>query len=266
MLRVAVDATPLIGERTGIGVLVAGALRELAGHDDLDLRAFALSWRGRRALEALVPAGVGVVRWPLAAAPLQRIWAHVDGPVVEWWTGPVDVVHGTNFVVPPAARAAEVVSVHDLTALRFPELCQPVTLGYPALIRRALRRGAWVHTLSDAMAAEIVELLGAPRERVRVVAPGVAAPGVAAAGGAAAGVAAADPGSEVDATDRSGPDRSGPDRSGPDRPLIRLARLSAGPSPARTCRSWWPPSTRSRAATRTWISFSRARPGGVTTT
>ena len=40
---------------------------------------------------------------------------------------------------------AGVVSVHDLTPLRHPELCDAATLAYPGLIRRALRRGAWVH-------------------------------------------------------------------------------------------------------------------------
>jgi glycosyltransferase involved in cell wall biosynthesis len=173
MLRVAFDATPLIGERTGIGVLTRGALTALAGRPRLQLRAFALTWRGRAALAGLVPCGVSRVRLPLAAAPLQLAWARIDGPVIEWWTGPTDVVHGTNFVVPPAARAAEVVSVHDLTALRFPEMCQAATLRYPALIRRAIRRGAWVHALSVAMAEEIADLLGAPAERIRVVAPGV---------------------------------------------------------------------------------------------
>ena len=186
MIRVAVDATPLLGERTGVGVFTAGALRALAdrerGDGDLELRAFALTWRGRHRLAGVVPAGVGTVRWPMAAAPLQRVWAHMDGPVVEWWTGPVDVVHGTNFVVPPAARAAEVVTIHDLTAMRFPSLCQPATLRFPALMKRAIGRGAWVHAVSEAMAAEIIELLGASPERVRVVAPGVdpAAPAPAA--------------------------------------------------------------------------------------
>ena len=50
----------------------------------------------------------------------------------SWWTGPVDVVHGTNFVVPPSRRAARLVTVHDLTPLRFPELCSPTSLRYPA--------------------------------------------------------------------------------------------------------------------------------------
>ncbi len=192
MIRVAFDATPLLGERTGIGVLAAGALRGLVGRDDLDVRAFALSWRGRNGLATVAPDGVRIVRWPMAAVPLQRLWAHADGPVVEWWTGPVDVVHGTNFVVPPAARAAEVVSVHDLTSIRFPGLCQPATLRYPALIRRAVGRGAWVHALSQAMADEIVASLGVPPGRVRVVAPGVDAP--AGPGTAAGSVARAAPG------------------------------------------------------------------------
>ena len=54
-----------------------------------------------------------------------------DRPPIEWWTGPVDVVHGPNFVVPPAGGAAELVTVHDLTFVRFPELCTADTLAYP---------------------------------------------------------------------------------------------------------------------------------------
>jgi glycosyltransferase involved in cell wall biosynthesis len=109
----------------------------------------------------------------MVAAPLLRLWQHTDHPTAEWWTGPVDVVHGTNFVVPPTRRAAQVVSVHDLTSVRFPELCTPTALRYPALVRRAIDRGAVVHTDSRAMAEEVVELLGAPKERVRTVYLGI---------------------------------------------------------------------------------------------
>jgi glycosyltransferase involved in cell wall biosynthesis len=96
-------------------------------------------------------------------------------PPVEWFVGPVDVVHGTNFEVPPTRRAGAVASVHDLTPLHHPELCNPATLAYPVLIRRALSRGAWVHTDSSFVAAEVVEAFQADPERVRVVAPGVPA-------------------------------------------------------------------------------------------
>jgi glycosyltransferase involved in cell wall biosynthesis len=111
----------------------------------------------------------------MAARPLHALWSRFDFPVIEWWTGRVDVVHGTNFVVPPAHKAAEVVSVHDLTMIRYPEFCEPATLHFPEMIRRALRRGAMVHTDSAVVAAEVVDFFGAPAECVRVVPCGVAA-------------------------------------------------------------------------------------------
>jgi glycosyltransferase involved in cell wall biosynthesis len=113
----------------------------------------------------------------------------VGAPAIEWWTGPVDVVHGTNFVVPPARRAAEVVTVHDLTSVHFPELCTPDVQRYPDLVRRALDRGAWVHAVSRFVADEVVAELGAPAERVRAVPNGGPDPGPA--GNAAAGRARA---------------------------------------------------------------------------
>jgi glycosyltransferase involved in cell wall biosynthesis len=93
-------------------------------------------------------------------------------PRAEDWTGPVDVVHATNFVAPPA-RAPVVVTVHDLTFIRFPELCTPDTLRYPALLRRSIERGAVIHTPSEFVAAEVRELLGAPADRVVAIHSGV---------------------------------------------------------------------------------------------
>jgi glycosyltransferase involved in cell wall biosynthesis len=109
----------------------------------------------------------------MPARPLQTLWRHGSIPPIEWFVGPVDVVHGTNFVAPPARRAGVVVSVHDLTPLHHPELCNQATLAYPALIRQAVRRGAWVHTDSSFVAAEVAEAFEADPARVRVVAPGV---------------------------------------------------------------------------------------------
>jgi glycosyltransferase involved in cell wall biosynthesis len=97
----------------------------------------------------------------------------MDAPAIENWTGPIDVVHGTNFVVPPSRRAARVVTVHDLTAVRFPELCTAATLQYPPLLRRAIRQGAWVHTPSAFVADEVIERLGADPGRVVAIASGV---------------------------------------------------------------------------------------------
>lgn len=172
-MRIAVDATPLIGAGTGVATFTRGAVEALAARPDVELSAFGLTLRGRDRLAGVVPAGVRVVRRPMPAGLLGRLWARTDLVPAEWFTGRVDVVHGTNFVVPATRSAGAVVSVYDLTAVRFPELCAPASLRYPDLVRRAVTRGAWVHTLATAIGDEIVELLGVPSERVRVVPSGL---------------------------------------------------------------------------------------------
>jgi glycosyltransferase involved in cell wall biosynthesis len=172
-VRVALDATPLLGLPTGVGAFCHGALAALAQRPGVDVRAYAVSWRRRRLMEAKLPDGVAARQRPMPARPLHALWTRGDFPPLEWFIGATDVVHGTNFLVPPTGRAAAVVSVHDLTPLHHPELCNAATLAYPGLIRRAVDRGAWVHTDSAFVAREVVEAFDADPSRVRVVNPGI---------------------------------------------------------------------------------------------
>jgi glycosyltransferase involved in cell wall biosynthesis len=164
---------PLLGPVTGVGVFTRHAMAALTAEVDLDVRAFALTYRGWRLVEPLLPPGVHPPTKPMPAALLKALWKRVPLPPVEWWTGSVDVVHGTNFVVPPARRAAAVATVHDLTCLHFPAMCTPHTREYAGLVRRAVARGAFVHAPSRFVADEVTELLGVPAERVRAVHHGV---------------------------------------------------------------------------------------------
>jgi glycosyltransferase involved in cell wall biosynthesis len=172
-LRLAVDATPLLGHRTGVGVFTHEVLTRLAATPEVEVRAFALSWRGRSTIHTELPAGARLSPRPMAARPLRRLWSRLDLPPVEWWTGPVDVVFGPNYVVPPTRRAASLVTVHDLTVVRFPELCTTDTLAYPQLLRRAFDRGAHVHVDSAFVASEVTDTFGIDPARVHVVHLGV---------------------------------------------------------------------------------------------
>ena len=166
----AVDATPLLGVQTGVGVSVAGFIAAVSSDPGVDIVAYGLSAR----------------RWTVAAGRVARIRSGPDGrsrsrplpcsgpgsaSTTRWSSAgpaPVDVVHGTNFVVPPSRRAARLVTVHDLTSVHFPELCSPTSLRYPGLIRRALGQGASVHAVSQSMADEIVDSFRLDPERVHV--------------------------------------------------------------------------------------------------
>lgn len=187
-IRAAVDATPLLGARTGVGVFTHALLRGLGERDDVEVTAFPVSISGRSRLRDLAPPGVAVRTPPLPARALHARWQTHDTPRVDRLLGHPDVVHGPNFVVPPA-RAARVATVHDLTTLRFPELCHADTLRFPDIIRRAANDGAWIHTVSEAVRAEVVADLGLDPERVVAVPNGFDPPvGDAASGRRLAGV------------------------------------------------------------------------------
>jgi len=177
-MKVALDATPLLGPRTGVGRYVAGlagALAGLAGPEPESVALIPFSWRGTGDLAAAAPSGprvrIGHRRAP--ARLLQAAWGRLPLPPVEWLSGPVDVFHGTNFVTPPTRRAATVVTVHDLSYLRFPEMVTDASARYRQLVPLALRRGAVVCTPTAAVAAEVADEYGLAPDRLVVTPLGV---------------------------------------------------------------------------------------------
>lgn len=178
-LHVSVDITSLLHPLTGVGVFTRELVDGLAVRDDIDLSVFAVSWRGRGGLAAAAPAGAQVHARPMPARVARGLWSQFDVPSARHLVGKVDVVHGPNFVVPPGGGAAEVVTVHDLTAIHHPEMCTPDVLEWPDLLRRAVARGAWVHTVSEYVAAEVREVFPGAAERVVAVPNGIRLPGPA---------------------------------------------------------------------------------------
>jgi len=149
----------------------------------VSLIAYAVTKNRKLGPELGLPPGVALRVTGAPARALFAAWRRTPSPKIDRWTGPVDVVHGTNFVVPPT-RAAALVTVHDLTFLRRPELASAASHRYTGLLRAAVRRGATVHVFSDTVGDEAVELLACPRDRVVRIHPGIAA---TEAGDAAAG-------------------------------------------------------------------------------
>ncbi len=153
-MRVAIDTTPLVQTRAGTARHVLGLLAELQGRPDLELVGVASGGSGR-----LATIRRDALWYPLRLARL---------------SARVDVLHCTTFRAPVSPRAPLVVTVHDLAVLRQPE-------AFPAWHRHtgslALRSGVRAADAVVAVSAftrdELVDLLGVPVERVRVVPNGV---------------------------------------------------------------------------------------------
>jgi glycosyltransferase involved in cell wall biosynthesis len=172
-LRVLLDGTPLLGQRSGIGRYTAALVRELARRCDVDITVTAFTARGQAALRAAVPPGVAVRGGPVPARALRALWTRVGWPPTELLAGHADVLHATNFVLPPSKHAQGVVTVHDLAFLDHPEFLAPPQRGLPTLVRRSVARAAVICTPTAAIARQLSRRLDIPEERIVLTPLGV---------------------------------------------------------------------------------------------
>jgi len=176
-LRIVVDVSPLSRPRTGIGNYIRGmvaGLAEAAGGVH-EVVAFGPSGpRGRRRIrEAL--AGLPVeLRLPLLPHLARTAWSRTGRLPVERLVGDLDVFHFSDWMYPPQRGGVRATTVHDLVPLRFPELVEPETLRmHERKYEHAARTCDRVFVNSRFTGSEVVELLGAPEERVVVAYPGI---------------------------------------------------------------------------------------------
>lgn len=199
------DVTALLGPVTGVGTMVrelTARLPDAAGLaakgspsrdvlvdrscgrnlGEIEWTGYVVSVRGRGELNEVIPDGWWPHPLPYPARLAHRLWRSVDVPTVSGF----DLVHGPNYVVPPAGDAARLVTVHDLTAWRFPQMVTAHSQFYPDHLRRAIDGGAHVHVVSQFVADELQAEINLPSERVHLVAngykPDPAGPGDSAAG------------------------------------------------------------------------------------
>jgi glycosyltransferase involved in cell wall biosynthesis len=118
------------------------------------------------------------VRWATLPAPARAmgaIWYRFRIPApVEWFTGPIDLFHATDYLAPPSRRAKTVVTIHDLSFLRHPEFADPDLARYLTIqVPLSVRRASLVLADSEFTRQELITLLNLSREQVAVVYGGV---------------------------------------------------------------------------------------------
>jgi glycosyltransferase involved in cell wall biosynthesis len=161
-MRVAFDAGPWLSVRTGVGRYA----RELATYLSalgIDLAPYAVALRG--------PSDSAVARWRLPARAVQTAWRRLKWPSIDRLTGPVDVVHGTNFVLPALGACPGVLTVHDLSFYR--DDAFPGGARLRDLVPWSARRAACVITPTAAVANEVSERYGISQDRLRPIHEGV---------------------------------------------------------------------------------------------
>ena len=165
-MRVAYDWGPLLDPPTGVGRYareLASALEALG----VEIARYAVSYGAA----GDGPKGPSVARWRLPARVVQAAWRRTGRPSIRRLVGTADVVHATNFVLPPLDGTAGVVTVHDLSFLR--DDIWPGGRRLRDLVPWSVRRASAVLVPSGAIAEELQEWLRVPTGRIVVTPEGV---------------------------------------------------------------------------------------------
>jgi glycosyltransferase involved in cell wall biosynthesis len=168
-LRVAFDAGPLLDPPTGVG-RYAGELSDALRAEGIQLEHFAVAMGGDETRASA--RGLSIKRWRFPAKWARSVWRRFDQPSIEKLTGPVDLVHGTNFVLPALGDARGVVTVHDLSFFR--DDVFPGGERLRDLVPWSVERAAKVIVPAAAIGAEVVDRFGVDPQKVSVTHEGVA--------------------------------------------------------------------------------------------
>src|SRR5262245_52084913 len=182
-MRIGIDYTPAIWQGAGIGRYTRELIRAILDQGgDFQYTLFYAAGGVERAnpyladldqLRAAHP-NVRAAPIPLSSRRLTQLWQRLRAPLpVELFTGPLDLLHAPDFVLPPT-RARTLLTIHDLSFLVHPECAVPSMVRY---LRDAVprRRGRAAAVLADSQATrrDLARLLNYDAAHVTVVYPGV---------------------------------------------------------------------------------------------
>ena len=97
----------------------------------------------------------------------QLAWKTIGRPSFNFFAPRADLYHFPNFILPPLSGGKSVVTIHDLSFIRFPQFAEQKNLDYlSARIRDTVQRADAIITDSAFGATELQELLQVPEDKL----------------------------------------------------------------------------------------------------
>jgi len=172
-LRIGIDYTAAVHQRAGIGRYARGLVRGLAQLDREN--EYLLLVAGRPKDEGTFPPNFKPRYLPLSPHRATILWQRLRVPLpADLFTGLLDLFHSPDYVLPPLRRGRKVLTIHDLSFLRYPEGADPRLRWYlTQAVPHSIGQADLVLADSHNTKSDLIELLGVEAGRVEVLYPGV---------------------------------------------------------------------------------------------
>lgn len=175
-MRIGVDYTAAVRQGGGIGRYTRNLVRALSQLDEENEYTLFVAggWGDGDGLGPW-PRNFRIRGVPVSDRWLHLLWQRLRFPLpVQLATGPLDLFHSPDFVLPPAGRVPKILTVHDLSFLRVPECYVPAFRRYlESAVSRAVTKASLILADSESTKRDLIELMGVEPGRITVLYPGV---------------------------------------------------------------------------------------------
>lgn len=174
-MHIAIDYTPAVHQRAGIGRYTRGLVQALTRIDSKNQYTLMVLGRaGAHFIPTTLPTNFKLRFAPISDRWATVLWYRLNLPLpVELFSGRADLFHGPSFTLPPSLTPS-LLTVHDLSFLRYPQGAHPALLAWlTKAVPRSLRRARHVLADSESTRADLIELMQVPTDRITVIGAGV---------------------------------------------------------------------------------------------
>lgn len=175
-MRIGIDIRSVLSTKTGIGHYTNCLCENLAKIDKkhtYDL--FYFNFRNKKIeIDLNAP---GLNKEAIRSIPGRLclfLWRYLNYPKGSWLIKKKDLVHFPNFTIMPGIKGKVVITVHDLSFIRYPQFTDPVNLKFlKKNFPKSLQRADHIITVSEFSKQEILDIYNVDSSDVTVVSLGV---------------------------------------------------------------------------------------------
>ncbi len=175
-MRIGIDASSILPEKTGVGYYTLNLLRNLLALDQENQYVIFLNSYTRSLPDAslLKQPNVTIKQFHMPGPLLINLWRYLHAPPIELFLGKLDLFHSASTYVPPQLTGLRVATVYDLYFLMHPEDCDVLGGKYHLhTLPRRLKRLDRIIAVSNHTKNDLIKLLNIPAEKITVIYGGI---------------------------------------------------------------------------------------------
>lgn len=177
-MKIGIDISQIIHEGTGVSRYVVNVVKNIVENDlENEYILFGYSLRKKDSLDNFCgqfkSKRITKKIFPIPQSVLEIVWNQIHILPLEYFTGPIDLYHSSDWTEPPA-KCRKITTIHDLSILKYPQF-------FPEKIVNVHRRKLkWVESESALIIADslstktdCLNFLKIPEEKIIVIYPGI---------------------------------------------------------------------------------------------